>query len=280
MGAYPAGSYTLTVIWRYIDIFGNFVQQNLGTLPFTVSPTVPPPTPISAPTLGAVGLSLLLLALAGFAASALRSRRFGLLLVALAFLPLGARAQDPQPSQTIELLVSTAAGAPTADQLVNFYSTHQHGSPPLQGLTVGNPLQVTYLLPVRATGDFLARLQANPNSVRAQLERYTVVLYPAGTDLAPALSALQADPYVTSAFEPLQMNFSSVSLTSFSVGGDDPSTINQYARDDLNIDAAWQLAGGYFRHSSSTAKARIRSREQSKKGGSIMSETSDAPGSF
>lgn len=141
--------------------------------------------------------------------------------------------------------MSTAPGAPTADQLVSFYATHQKGPPPLQGLTVGNPQQITYLLPVRATGDFLARLQANPSSVRAQLERYTVVLYPAGTDLAPALSALQADPYVTSAFEPLQMDFSSASLTGFSVGGDDPSTINQYGRDDLNIDAAWQLAGGY-----------------------------------
>jgi len=93
VGTYPAGSYTLTVIWRYIDIFGNFVEQNLGTLPFNVSPTVPPPTPISAPTLGGVGLSLLLLALTGFAASALRSRRSGLLLVALALLPLGVRAQ-------------------------------------------------------------------------------------------------------------------------------------------------------------------------------------------
>ncbi|GAA0708013.1 hypothetical protein [Dokdonella soli] len=245
IGSYAIGSYTVTVIWRYTDFIGNNVQQTLGVLPFTV--TAPPPTPVALPTLGGAALSILLFALIGFAAWALRSQRLGLPLVALALLSLGARAQDPQPSQTIQLLVSTASGAPTADQLVAYYSSkqlQQAGPPPLQGLTVGNPQQVTYLLTPRATGDFLARLQAHPNSVRAQLERYVVVLYPAGTNLASALSALQSDPYVLSAYVPLSMDFSSASLTSFSVVGNDPLNLNQYGRTDLNIDAAWQLAGG------------------------------------
>lgn len=84
---YPAGSYTLTIIWRYMDVFGNFVQQTLGVLPFTVSPAVPPSAAVATPTLDGAGLSLLLLALVGIATWVLRSRRPGLLLIALAFLP-------------------------------------------------------------------------------------------------------------------------------------------------------------------------------------------------
>jgi len=46
-------------------------------------------------------------------------------------------------------------------------------------------------------GDFLANLQAHPDSMRAQLERYIVVIYPVGTDLSAPLAALQADPLVS-----------------------------------------------------------------------------------
>ncbi len=108
---------------------------------------------------------------------------------------------------------------------------------------MGNPQQVTYLLPVRAAGDFLSRLQANPTSTRAALERYVIATYPAGTNLAPALAALQADPYVAAAYQTPAISFSSAELTSFTVGDDSGS--GQYGRDDLNINAAWQIAGGY-----------------------------------
>lgn len=244
VAAYLAGSYTLQVDLRYPNFAGDFVVETLGIVPFTVTGAATPP--VSAPTLNGGGLLILVLALMGFAVCAVRTGPSGLLFAVLLGLPLGARAQTTQPSdQIIEVLVSTASGAPTPQQLVVYYSTKSPtGPPPLQGLTVENPQQVMYLLPIRATGDFLARLQAHPDSVRAKLERYVLVLYPQGANIANALSALRADPYVASAHQPLSMTLSSASLVSFSVGDDVPNGA-QYGRTDLNVDAAWQLAGGY-----------------------------------
>ncbi len=153
--------------------------------------------------------------------------------------------QDTQPDQTIAVLVTTAPGAPTADELVQAYRGGPPISPPLRGLVVGNPQKIAYLLPVRAEGDGLDQLQRHPDSVAAQLERYVVVIYPAGTDLEPALTALQADPYVMAAYEPMPTTFSSAELVQFDVGDNDKPADLQYGRIDLNIDAAWQLAGGH-----------------------------------
>ena len=64
-------------------------------------------------------------------------------------------------------------------------------------------------------------------------------------DVAAALIALQSDPYVSMAVEPPPVQPSSVELLNFGI---DPDTLppgGQYGRTDLNIDAAWQLAGGY-----------------------------------
>jgi hypothetical protein len=119
-----------------------------------------------------------------------------------------ASAQDVQPDQTIEVLVSTAPGAPTADDLVHYYEGPHLPPPPLRGLMVGDPLFITYLMPLRPQGDFLAYLEAHPDSLEAQLYRYVIVAYPRGTDLAGPLAALRADPYVTAAYLPLPSDFS------------------------------------------------------------------------
>lgn len=179
------------------------------------------------------------------------ARRCVAVVFALAFLLLSATtfAQDVQPDQTIEVLVTTAPGAPTADDLVNYYRAPYLTPPPLQGLTVGNPQKIAYLMPVRAEGDFLAQLQAHPDSVRAQLERYVVVIYPAGTDLSVPLAALQADPYVFAAYFSPAGDFSTPPSTgaypSEASTPEAPSTDPQYGRADLNVDAAWHMAGGY-----------------------------------
>jgi hypothetical protein len=75
VGTYPAGSYTLHVERRYMSFTGPWMQETLGVVPFTVTGGVPPPAPVSAPTLSIPGLSLLLLALAGIATWCLYSRR-------------------------------------------------------------------------------------------------------------------------------------------------------------------------------------------------------------
>jgi hypothetical protein len=119
-----------------------------------------------------------------------------------------ALAQDIRPDQTIAVLVSSEPGAPTADDLVEYYRSSNIAPPPLQSLSVENPLKIAYLMPVRAQGDFLANLEAHPDSAHAQLERYVVVIYPAGTDLSVPLAALPADPYVLAAYPLLPTEFS------------------------------------------------------------------------
>jgi hypothetical protein len=157
-----------------------------------------------------------------------------------------------QPDQTIAVLVTTASGSPTADELVAYYRGQQVGPPPLQGLAVGSPQKIAYLIPVRAQGDALANLQAHPGSVSAALERYVVVIYPSGTDLSAPLAALRADPYVLAAYLTPTGDFttpsasaSSEALPWASAALEAPSTDPQYGRVDLNVDAAWQMAGGY-----------------------------------
>jgi hypothetical protein len=41
---------------------------------------------------------------------------------------------------------------------VAYYEGLQITPPPLQGLTVGNPQKIAYLIPLRAQGDFLAQM--------------------------------------------------------------------------------------------------------------------------
>jgi hypothetical protein len=61
IGAYPAGTYTLRVDWRY-STFNGWVTQTLGTLSFTVSDGSQR-LPVEAPALSNAGLAGLLLML-------------------------------------------------------------------------------------------------------------------------------------------------------------------------------------------------------------------------
>ena len=175
-----------------------------------------------------------------------------LLYVAVLAMALPLRAQEYRPDQGIYVLPSTAPGAPSASDIVTWYYTpagKRSPTPPLQALTVGSPALANYLLPLRAEGDLLARLSANPTSARAKLERYIVVWYPAGTDRSIPLAALQADPYVSAAYLVPDGEFTSVALTGFDVIGSGPplppAGLGQYGREDMNVDAAWNLAGGF-----------------------------------
>lgn len=73
IGSYPPGSYTLDVERRYGNPFGEWSQETLGIIPFTVA-GAPPTQPIGAPALSVLGLVSLLLALTGAALCALHMR--------------------------------------------------------------------------------------------------------------------------------------------------------------------------------------------------------------
>lgn len=249
VGAYPAGSYTLQVDRDYQGDLGGILTETLGIIPFTVAGAAAQPAAL--PSLDGVGLGVLGLAIIAVVWSVVRRRRTSVLpMIALSALSLAARADTAPPSvappanHVVELLVTTAPGAPTPEQIIAYFE-HPSGSPPLRGLAVENPQLAEFLLSNRAEGDFQRQLQANPNSVRAKLERYLLVIYPEGADLERAVAALRVDPYVASAQEPVPMDFSSVELADFNVD-DAQDSGGQYGRDDLNIDAAWDITGGGY----------------------------------
>ena len=244
VGVFDAGSYSLQVDRVYIGNDGP-VTATLGILSFTVT------APASAPALDLFGIITLALTLLVAAALALRRGGLGVVLLAAALAPIGARAQSAPPQNpSLEVLVSSASAA---DQIVAYFSASNRGSisPPLQSLAVESPQTAGYLLPIRAKGDFLTYLQNNPTSTRAKLERYLLIRYPQTANLQTAMSALRGDPGVEAAYLPATgARFSSAQLTGFTVTSSSPaagpvSSGPQYGRDDLNVDAAWQVAGGY-----------------------------------
>lgn len=246
VGTFEAGSYTLQVDRTYLGRTGQ-VTETLGIIPFGVAaiPVIP-----ALDTFGALLLIALLLA-----GSSMRIRGGLLLVLALASInscPVSAQ-QLPSPNPRLEVLLSASSGSPTPDQVLAYLnSANRSGqTAPFAALTVENPVSGAYLLPVRAKGDFLAHLQAYPNSSRARMERYIVITYSQSANIKSAASALRSDSHVDAVFQSsTQGRFSSVQLSGFGVGGSPSpnapvSSGPQYGRDDLNVDAAWQLAGGY-----------------------------------
>jgi hypothetical protein len=73
VGTYPPGTYTLQVDRRYSTVFGTWVRETLGIIPFTVT-GAPSAQPIAAPTLSTAGLAGLLLMVIGAALCAFRVR--------------------------------------------------------------------------------------------------------------------------------------------------------------------------------------------------------------
>lgn len=241
LGVYPAGSYTLTIELAYYDYFDGPSIRTIGVVPFTVAAAAAPAAPV--PAVGWVGAAILVMLLLGLSLWKRPTRRAAWLVLVLACTPLGVRAQE----KTIRVLLSKSPGAPTPAAVLAWVNSSPRASkPPLGAFSTVNPLGGDYLIPDRASGDFLAWLNANPHSVRKRLEDYLLVKFP-DLDIPAALSALQADPYVAVASEPPPYTFSSVGLVDFvvvpdygSLGGND-----QYGYFAMNIDAAWRLAGGY-----------------------------------
>jgi hypothetical protein len=233
----------LQIDLRYANGGGDFVIETLGVVPFTVSGSVLAPVAAPASTMGGLAILTILMVLA--ALLAFRARRSDVFFILLVVVPLCTRAQSTPDDTVIELLLTTAPGTPTPAQLVNYYRK-PIGSFPLASLATMPPSAVYYLLPNRAAGNFLLSLQQNPSSARAKLERMMLLRYAPGTNMAPILGALHGDSSVEAAASPIVMETSSVGLDSFSVMGTDPyASVDQYGRDTLNVDAAWQVAGGY-----------------------------------
>jgi hypothetical protein len=162
-------------------------------------------------------------------------------------LTVSSLAQAGSEDRTILVLVKNVPGAPTAEEVVDYVNTWPHAaSAPLQAFNVKDPVASVFLMEDRATGDFLAWLQANPNSTRRKLEDYALMLYPSPSDIPAALAALQSDPYVDAAGVPLQATSDTAMVVVDDAGTPSQVDDTQYGWNDMNLDAAWQLTGGGY----------------------------------
>ncbi len=248
-GELPTGDYVLQLDRHYVNFFGSHIIETVGTLPFSVAGgAAATPLPASGPG-SLVVLALGLLALTALAFS--RRYRAGVAMVCIvAVLPtIGDVRADAEPDRYVQVLLSTESGAPTIDEIIHYFDFSPPAGPaPLDAFNQVPPSAAGYLLPLRATGDFLAYLEANPDTARAELERYLLIAYSPSTNLTAALSSLQNDPYVEFASLPQASEFQGVSLVDFGLA--DPvteplGTPGQYGWDTLNVANAWQLAGGH-----------------------------------
>lgn len=166
--------------------------------------------------------------------------------VALLLSLLGAGVKPAHADETIRVLLSDAPGAPTPAQVMSWINTVPRvTSAPLAALQTNPPLVAYWLIPDRAAGDFLAWLNANPHSVRKKLEDYQLFAF-APSDIPAALAALQADPYVLEASLTPHYELATDETDAAPPWIDRPSAEDdQYGWFDLNLDAAWRLAGGY-----------------------------------
>ena len=120
IGSFPAGSYTLQVDLTYFGSTGILVTDTIGAASFTVGGgTV---QAVSAPVNEPAALLLLVLVMLGLAARRLRGRGTVLLLIGFAATSIDVRAQNVAANPMIEFLLTTAPGAPTADQVVSYYN--------------------------------------------------------------------------------------------------------------------------------------------------------------
>src|SRR3569623_878937 len=245
LGTFSPGTYIVQVDRTY------WGDNDLETHPMaTLNLVVTEEASISnVPALGLIGSAGMALALA--CAAAIRKRSNGtkqIILFVAGFCPIAAIYAAPQ-NPSIEILLNAGPSFPTPQYVVDQFRLASPGSPPaIPGLAAGSPTGVTYLMPIRAVGDFLSWIQENPDAQRSRLERYLVVFYPEGTDLQEPLAALQADSNVAGASIVQEASFSAADASSILVPGKAifaPSSYSQYGRDQLNIPATWQMAGGY-----------------------------------
>ena len=240
IGSYESGDYTLQVDLRYDHVPIGPEVMTIGVVAFSVVPREAAPAQVP---LDKVGI-LLIFALAALGIWTLRGAqlRRASVVVSLLLACCGAEAAN----RNVVVLLKTGSGVPTPTQVMTWANASPRiGPPPLSAFSTKAPQGGQFLIPDRATGDFLAWLQSNPNSVRYKLEYSMIMTYATALDIPAALTSLHSDPNVAEAYEPISMDFSSMELQDFGIEPEVPPGGGQYGWADLNLAEAWEIAGGY-----------------------------------
>ncbi len=106
------------------------------------------------------------------------------------------------------------------------------------------PSKARTALSFRASGETLAQLRANPGSPRARLERYIILSFPPGVNLAAIKAALAAHPHVLNVEENVPFTLSVVPTDPGMQNTGDPATY-QWGSYTLNLPAAWDRIHGH-----------------------------------
>jgi hypothetical protein len=125
-------------------------------------------------------------------------------------LPTSLLAQPAEERIRFHLLLSSEEGAPSPADIVENWDFSS--PPPTPGFEFQMPEAVWYFLPFRARGNFLQRLEANPDTPRARLERYIVVEYTPDADLKAITAALEDDSNIEAVAEPVAFEWSAINL--------------------------------------------------------------------
>ncbi len=245
IGPLPAGDYQVRIwIMDFTYQFEETTQVASASLTVTQGPAHSP-----IPTTGTYGLIALGAAIFLFALPAMASRRRSMFALIALIGSTSASAQSQE--QMLMVLLSASPNAPTPQMLVEpvVFSSGYLGELS-SGFTAENPERAYYLLVQRASGDFQAWIQANPEDERAKLERYVLVTYPETANLQTALTALANDPNVLYAFEPEEISFSSTwsdtrPLLPHVGAKSSAGAPGQDWVSDMGLDRAWTLAGGW-----------------------------------
>ncbi|MBK8284411.1 MAG: S8 family serine peptidase [Ahniella sp.] len=241
VGQLPPGEYTYFI--RIRDRLSPFpppfdLSERFGSVSFVVTGN-----PRSIPTLGGTAMTLLgamFLAVGLFVIRRPKWPAWGLLAL---LLPAGTVLADVFPLQVV---LREAPAGPSPWAIVEGYDFASGSPPPISAMSVGQPVGAEYLLPVRAGGVFLSRLNTHHQSDRARLERTILLKYTSDANRQSALSALSASGGIESVFVPLEQDrYFPVAETSApqprSVTGSTPW------RSLLDFPGAWEGEQGWAR---------------------------------
>jgi len=199
--------------------------------------------PRSIPTLGGTAMTLLGAMFLIVGLFVIRRPKWPAWSLLALLLPAGTAMADVFPLQVV---LREAPAGPSPWAIVEGYDFASGSPPPISAMSVGQPVGAEYLLPVRAGGVFLSRLNTHHQSDRARLERTILLKYTSDANRQSALSALSGSGGIESVFVPLEQDrYFPVAQTSVpqsrSVTGSTPW------RSLLDFPGAWEREQGWAR---------------------------------
>jgi serine protease len=153
----------------------------------------------------------------------------------------------PEQLETDSLLILLQSQGPTAQQLVAYDYRGDPAHAPLEGLRQG-VLRVRGPNGYPAAGDFLARLQRQPESIEAQAERYVTADFESREARNQARILLASDPAVASVEPVVVTPINEAQPAEKSIPAASPKGVSAGSQDFLGVlgfDGAWLRAGGW-----------------------------------